>query len=168
MIIGNLLSNNLEIEILPSVIREVLDLLKRINFKDLENGKYEILKNKIYLIINEYYTKKPEEKKAEQHKIQIDVQYIISGKECIGIGYDNNDNEILDNYDLNKDRISFKTVKNENHIVLQEGMYAIFFPTDIHRPELNIGGKQKVKKVVVKIDKSLLHKEDIGLNNHFH
>jgi len=34
---------------------------------------------------------------------------------------------------------------------LEAGMFAIFFPQDIHRPCMQIDGPEKVKKVVIKV-----------------
>ena len=162
MIIDKLTTKEVKTDFLPKTIMKILELLKKINFNELENKKYEIVKDEIFLVINEYQTKKPEEKKAEQHKIYIDIQYIISGKENIGMGYENEENEILDNYDLNKDRISFKKVKNETLFPLKEDSYIIIFPNEIHRPELHLEGEQKVKKAVIKINKNMLNKREIG------
>ena len=36
-------------------------------------------------------------------------------------------------------------------ITLKKGMFAIFFPDDIHLPEIKSGKISKVKKVVVKV-----------------
>jgi len=161
MITGKLLSNNLEIEVLPPIIKETLNLLKKADLEKIKKGKYEIIKDEIFLIIDEYQTEKPEEKKAEQHRIYIDVQYIISGKETIGFGYEDNENEIFNEYDLSKECTLFNTVKNEEDIILQKGAYAIFFPSDIHRPGLNADGQQVIKKGIVKINKNLLYKKEI-------
>ncbi len=162
MIIGNLISDNLDTELLPPIIKETLNLLKKTNFNNLENIKYKIIGDEIFLIIDEYYTKNPNKGNAEQHRIYIDIQYILSGEENIGVCYNDNENEILNSYNPDKDIILFKTVKNENLVTLKKGMYAIFFPTDIHKPGLSIDKEQKVRKIIVKIDKNLLHQKNIS------
>lgn len=158
MIIGKLHGENDEIHFLPEALQKILNLIKNCNFKELKNGKYELYGNKIFLVINDYETKKPENKKAEQHKTYVDVQYIISGKELIGVGYQNQNNEIVDNYNHEKDRTSYGKVEGEIYVSLREGMYVILFPSDIHRPELDFEGRQKVRKAVIKVDKEILFK----------
>lgn len=157
MIIGKITEESPESKILLNILGKILDLLKKTNFDALENKKYKIFKDKIYLIISEYETKKPEEKDAEQHKIYIDLHYVISGKEAIGIGYDDPENKILADYNLSTDSKSFRTVKDEIFSSIKEKMYIILFPGEIHRPGLNCDGEQMVRKAVVKINSDLLH-----------
>jgi biofilm protein TabA len=161
MLLQKLDSNDRETELLPKTLKEVLKLLKNCYFSTLTNGKYNILGDDIFLIINEYETKNNKDKKAEQHEKYIDIQYMIKGKETIGIGYSNENNKVLDEYDSTKDRISYSVVHDEKQIQLKAGMFAIFFPSDIHRPEVDFEGRQKVRKAVIKLDKKLLVRTDI-------
>lgn len=162
MIIGNLKVSHENVEHSPLVIRKVLEFLRNIDFEKLENKRYDILDNKLFLIMNAYQTRDISEKKAEQHKKYIDVQYIVSGVENIGFGFENKDNVVISDYDEAKDGKFFKTVQDETFITLKQGMFAIFFPSDIHRPELDVNNeKQNVRKCVVKIDVDLLNEKDI-------
>lgn len=162
MIIGKIPSKKTVTDVLPTILKRVINLLENTKFNELENERYEIIKDKVYLVLNKYETKQVKEKKAEQHRDWIDFQYIISGKEKIGLGYYDKGNKILDKYDPAKDSVSFTIVKNEIFIGLIEGMYAIVFPGEIHRPGLNSDGRQAVRKAVVKINKLLLDKKKIG------
>lgn len=38
-----------------------------------------------------------------------------------------------------------------DYITLHKGMFAVFFPDDIHLPEITLGSISKVKKIVLKV-----------------
>ena len=155
MLCGRLLVKNSELAFLPAPILRALDYLKKCDWQTLENTKQEIDGENMFMVVAEYETKPPDEKKAEQHQQYIDVHYIISGKEVIGLGYAHEANVVIDSYDSTKDRISYRTIKDEAYLPLLTGMFAIFFPADIHRPGLHCDGQQKVRKAVIKIAASL-------------
>ncbi len=50
-----------------------------------------------------------------------------------------------------KDVIFYEAVPNETDLRLTEGMYAIFFPWDVHRPGCAARVSGPVRKVVVKV-----------------
>ena len=52
--------------------------------------------------------------------------------------------------------IFVKDVENEGFITSTPGCFCVFFPTDIHRPQVADGEPMKVRKVVVKVSVELL------------
>lgn len=129
-------------------INKALNYLKNTNFLELANGKHEIEGDAIFAIVNEYETKKPEENLLESHIKYIDVQFIAQGVEQIGFTTFNNQKPIK-LYDSADDYMLFK--EPYNLITLNKGMFAIFYPDDIHIPGLMADTISKVKKVVVKV-----------------
>ena len=81
---------------------------------------------------------------------------MIEGTEVIGFGLPDSDNEIEEDLLAEKDCVFFKDVKDETDLVLTSGMYAIFFPDEIHRPNCQYGVSNKLRKVVVKVSAELL------------
>lgn len=137
--------------ILSKNIKIGLDYLTNTDFSKLENGKYEIVGDEVYVIIQEYNSKPIEEGKFEAHKKYTDIQYVIKGEEQIGVGNINNFTESTE-YDAQKD-IVFLTPKSKNdysYIKLKEKEYAIFTPSEAHMPSLSITASGYVKKAVVK------------------
>ena len=61
------------------------------------------------------------------------------------------DNPIEENFFDSRDVQFFASVADESDLVLGTGAYAVFYPTDIHRPGCIAGVPEKVRKVVVKI-----------------
>lgn len=133
-----------------------LDYLQKTDFSKVAVGKYEIEGTSLYALVQEYQTAPKAEKKAETHAKYIDIQYIIQGKEVIGFAPFSPENEVMENLLDQKDIIFYKSAKGEMDLVLSDGMYAIFFPEEVHRPGCNYESGGPVRKVVVKIAMSLL------------
>ena len=119
--------------------------------QDLENitpGKYYIEGEKIYANIQEYETK--DDADYEAHRKYADIQYMIKGREFAG-AVDINKCKPCTEYDGEKDIEFLKYAGEEFYQVLNEGEFLIFYPQDAHKPSINPGHKQLVKKVVVKV-----------------
>ncbi len=122
--------------------------LRENDLRDFPEGKHEIEGDDVYVIVSSYTTKSPEESNPEAHKVYADIQYMIKGSE--NIGYDMfNGNRLFKEYDPEKDFMLYDAVQNA--VTLREGMFAVFFPYDIHQPGLSIDGPAFVKKAVVKV-----------------
>lgn len=155
MIYGSLSGLNGESSFLPKAIIRALCYLRECDFSKLENKKYEIDGEDIFMMLNEYETNAPADKKAEQHRAYVDLHYIVSGQEMIGWGQADDANEVDGPYDIIKERVLYRTVKDEVYFSLKQGAVVLFFPEDIHRPGLDYDGKQTVKKAVIKIKAEL-------------
>lgn len=142
------LSNSTLYSGLSEGIEKAFNYLQDTNFNEVTPGKYEIDGDKVFAIVAEYQTKDDDEGKPESHKKYIDVQYAAKGSELIGYAPLGNQ-EITDQYNENKDIIFYKT--KCSFIKLDEGMFAIFFPDDVHLPGIKLSEKSFVKKVVVKV-----------------
>ncbi|MBU4486483.1 MAG: YhcH/YjgK/YiaL family protein [Candidatus Delongbacteria bacterium] len=112
----------------------------------LPSGRHLIDGEDIYVSIANYFTK--EEGYLEGHKEHIDIQLITKGEEKIGFA-DLSGQALKDAYDETKD-IAFYYGDCE-YITLKSGMFAIFFPEDLHKPGIMAEKLVKVKKIVIKI-----------------
>jgi len=151
MILAHISQTQTEVKILPQAIQKALDYLRTADFSTLEDKTYEIDGKNIFVIIQSYTTKPASQCKSESHKKYLDIQYIIEGEEIIRLGYPHADNVFETEYLEEKDRWNYSSVVAEFDVPLYTGMYAIFFPTDIHRPGCWLNGETKVRKAVVKI-----------------
>lgn len=129
-------------------IDRAFSYLHNTNFNEVPPGKYEIDGDNVFVIVSEYQTKDESEGKPESHKKYIDVQFAVKGSELIGYAPLVNQ-EISEPYNEENDIIFYKT--KCSFLELSEGMFAIFYPDDIHLPGIKVGEKILVKKVVVKI-----------------
>lgn len=156
MIFGKLDSLSKDKSYLAKALVKGLDYLQQTDFSKVAVGKYEIEGSSIYALVQEYQTAPKAEKKAEAHGKYIDIQYIAQGKEVIGFAPFSPESEVKENLLDQKDAIYYNSVKGEMDLIMSDGMYAIFFPEEIHRPGCNYEGGGQVRKVVVKIAMSLL------------
>lgn len=158
MIFGHISTLEKDAPLLPQAIAKGLDYLARTDLAALPAGKHEIEGKDIYVAINEYETQPREVRRAEAHVEYLDIQYIISGEELIAYSLLADENEVLSDELAEKDAIFYSTVRQETDLIMTPGVYAIFFPWDVHRPNCTRKETSKVKKAVVKIKMSLLKK----------
>jgi len=124
--------------------------LKDNNLATMEIKRYDLDGDNLYAPISEYMSKNEEDARYESHKNYIDIQYVISGKELIGIAPASETKEILQPYDAVKD-ITFMSVKLVKNYPATPDRFFIFFPDELHRPGLKDGENSLVKKVVMKV-----------------
>lgn len=126
------------------------DFIKKATKENLPLGRYEF-ENGDYAFIQEYVTKDDADCIFEGHRKYIDIQYIISGVEVIDVA-DISKMAPKSEYDEEKDVQFFKDCSRAAITVIDEGEYGIFFPYDIHKPAMSLGGnKAPIKKIVVKV-----------------
>lgn len=124
------------------------DYLKNTNLANLEIGRYEIDGKNVFALISEYESKAHQDCRLEAHQAYADIQYIVSGREAIGFA-PLNGQTLTSEYNPEKDIAFFSG--ETTHLILETGMFAVFFPQDVHRPCMQISGPEKVKKVVIKV-----------------
>jgi YhcH/YjgK/YiaL family protein len=116
-------------------------------FANLETGRHEIDGDSVFLLIQEYETKRIDEGKLESHRKYIDIQYVIEGSELIGYA-PIEDLKVVKEYDGDDDFMLFEGAFETHRI--ENGRFAVYFPHDGHMPTIN-DCKKKVKKAVFKI-----------------
>lgn len=114
----------------------------------LELKRYNIDGDNLYAPITEYMTRNEEDAQFEAHRNYIDIQYVISGSELIGLAPVAQLKEVTVPYDASKD-VEFMTVSQLTNYKATPERFFIFFPSDIHR--LRNGESSQVRKVVVKL-----------------
>lgn len=139
----------------PKAIQKAIQYLKDNDFNKMETGVYEIEGKQIYAQVFDAIPKALEEARPEVHEKYIDVQYIASGKESIGFCIDQGNFEVDERID-ERDLIFYKHVENESYITAIPGSYSVFFPSDVHRPSIQLEDCTLVRKVVVKVSLELL------------
>jgi len=129
-------------------LKKGFDFLKNTDLLNAEIGKHEIDGKNVFALVSEYESKAHQDCRLEAHRTYADIQYIVSGKEAIGFAT-LNDQTVTAEYNADKDIIFFSGETEQ--LTVEAGMFAVFFPQDVHRPCMRIGGPEKVKKVVVKV-----------------
>lgn len=128
-------------------LRIAFEYLNTTDFESVKPGRYDIDGDNIFAIVNEYHTKKRTDCKSEAHRKYIDVQFIAGGRERIGYSPLAGQQPAVE-YDADRDLAIYDGA--DSFVELTCGMFAVFFPEDIHMPGTG-ETPAAVRKVVVKI-----------------
>jgi YhcH/YjgK/YiaL family protein len=142
---------------LAPALQKALAYLKNTDFSNVKPGQFAIDGDRLYGMLNEYQTEPKNERRPEAHRKYIDVQYIVSGQELIGYAPWVDGLPVLEDRLAQWDVIHYSDVPNETDLLMTAGMYAIFYPWDVHRPNCVSGAVQLVRKVVLKVAAQSLH-----------
>ena len=152
MIITNV-NNEIQNKILAKDIRFCIEFAKKNENKilSLVNGSYDVGYNNIKMNLGKYFTKSENEKFWESHKKYLDVQIMINGTEKVAIN-DIRDMEVK-SFDEERDLTILEGDKAFD-IIMKTGDVLVFFPNDVHKPELNISENDNsgnIRKIVTKV-----------------
>ena len=141
---------------MPAVIASALDYLRQTDFSKLEPGRYPIDGENVFALVQDPLTQNWEAGLPEFHARYIDIQCLLEGEE--GIGYLPANANLINITDQLAERdIAFVAPQdNESRLLLKPGMFAIFFPGELHRPCRAPNTPMRIKKVVIKIARDLL------------
>lgn len=129
-------------------ISKSFEYIRTTDLKSLPTGKFPIDGENIFALVSEYQTKSESGGKLEAHRKYIDVQYIISGEELMGYA-PLGGQKVLEPYKEENDIVFFTGDKSFTKV--SAGMFAIFFPEDVHMPGINTRKISNVKKLVIKV-----------------
>lgn len=129
-------------------IKKALEYLATTNFDDMPTGKYTVVEEEIFAIVNEFETKDKIDCEPEAHVKFIDIQYIVKGIELFGYAPLLGRVPVVD-YNEENDVAFYR--EEMTYLKLEAGMFIIFYPTDIHQPEVRAFEPMIVKKVVMKV-----------------
>jgi YhcH/YjgK/YiaL family protein len=127
----------------------VFEFLNSNDVTCLEEGKYELDGDDVFLIVSEYKTKDFSPEGWESHRRYIDIQLIIEGEE--NIYYSPLDSlSKVEPYSIEKDYLKLSGAGIS--LTLSPGSFMILFPADGHQPGIKTNNEVKqVKKLVFKV-----------------
>jgi biofilm protein TabA len=129
-------------------IRLALEYLRRIDAGALEVGRHDVDGDRVFALVSDYLTRRPEDAFWEAHRRHIDVQYVHAGRERIGYGPLSGFE--CDPYDDDRD-LQVARGSSERSIDVTPGGFVILFPHEAHMPGLTAQAVEAVRKVVVKV-----------------
>ena len=133
----------------PDRWQKAFQYLKKTDLTNAGLGKTALEGESLFASVAEYLPKNKEEVRYESHEKYIDIQYVISGKELMGIT--TRDKVIVDeDYNEEKDIVFYKSESGDYRLATPRN-FLVFFPDDMHRPSVSTGDSVLVKKVVVKV-----------------
>lgn len=113
-------------------------------------GKYEILGDSLFAMVSEVPSRAPETGLFEAHRKYIDVHYLISGTELIGVA-PTDQLALATEYDAVKDISFYALPPDHDWIELRPGDFAVLYPEHAHLPLCHLAQSADIRKVVLKV-----------------
>jgi YhcH/YjgK/YiaL family protein len=128
-----------------------LALLNEEYVRTAAEGRYEVQGEDLFFTVQEYTTAPLEEGRLEIHQRYLDIQWLVSGRECIG--YCPLEGLIEEQpYSDSKDIAFYRSERPISRLNLETGLFAVFFPNEPHMPGRQAAGlPEPVKKIVIKV-----------------
>lgn len=146
MIIDSLSNANKYTSLHPRFAK-AFEWIKSQNLESIEVGKYPIDGPELHASVSEKDGYTRDAAKFEAHNNWIDIQVCPKGKEQQGWSARERVSSPIGEYNAEKD-VTFFNDKPETYFTLQAGQFAIFYPEDVHAPQI---GEGPIKKLVVKV-----------------
>ena len=134
---------------LQEKLAEALAFMENVKFDEMELGRHDINED-FFLLVQKYDSKEATEMRFESHKNYVDIQYVVEGKESIGIA-PVSVMEVDEAYIPERDVEFYHDKEDAAKFVLTTGSYAILYPADAHKPGVRVGESVPVKKMVGKV-----------------
>lgn len=156
MIFSDLATWEREKSVYPQALNRGLEYIRSTDFSAMAPGKYEIDGDLMFVMVQEPVTQQWDKQRPESHQTYIDIQYLIQGEEMIKVARLTSEAVISEEDFASRDIAFYEATGVESSILLLPGDFTVFYPSDIHRPVCSVREDQPIKKVVMKIHKSLL------------
>lgn len=114
------------------------------------DGEHPIDGDRVYALVSSYDTHPSTERRFEAHRRNADVQWIATGVERM-LHAPAPELTVVEPYDAPSDLVFFADPPASSSFLFRPGDIAVFFPWDAHKPGCMAGGRDPVRKVVVKI-----------------
>ena len=152
MILDNLTTTLADYGAVNPKIARAIEWLKSRDLAALEPGQVITVDGeRITAQIQSYTTIEPSEGLFETHRLFIDIQVITSGHETIYWAPLARLPEIHTPYSYENDLIFYNEPAMSVPVHMEAGDFAIFFPSDGHKPKCHTAGPKQVGKIVVKV-----------------
>ncbi|MBO9607255.1 MAG: YhcH/YjgK/YiaL family protein [Paenibacillaceae bacterium] len=155
MIFGDIRNYDKEKNTYPDAVRRGLEYIRATDWSKVEPGRYEVEGDKMYAMLQVAETK-PAPPKAESHLTYTDIQFLLEGEESMGFARWDESIVVTDDLIEKGDAYLYEQVEGEFKLLLKPGMFTVFYPSDVHRPNGAVNEPAKIRKVVVKIHRDLL------------
>lgn len=141
---------------LHPVLTAAIDYLRSTDFSQMAPGRYPIDGERMFALVQNAHTAAWEAGRPEFHVRYADVQCLLEGEELMGYAPADPALPLLDDRRAERDIAFVVSPTSESRLVLKPGDFVFFYPGELHRPNRAVGLPMPIRKVVVKIDASLL------------
>ena len=131
-------------------LSEAVDYILHHNVAAMPAGHYEIDGEHLFLNIFEFQGKCRDDARYEVHGKYLDLQYVLSG--CEQMGYLPSAAAGMQKINNNSGDIWFYSYRpEETELTVNAGMFAVFYPGELHAPGIGLSDGPMIKKAVFKI-----------------
>ena len=156
MIAGHISQLDDMLPLLPAPLRRALAHLRDTDFAAKPAGNYDLAGKDIYVQVIDTTTKPAAECRPEVHRQYADVQFLVRGRERIGVAAETGRFAVAEDLLAARDLLFYADVADEATLSMRPGSFAVFLPTDVHRPACAVDGPEPIRKVVMKVRVALL------------
>lgn len=156
MILGSLSGLASQKSILPAAVVRALEVLQQQDLASMAAGTYEIEGKQLFYMVQDAMPRLLEGCKSEAHATYADIQLPISAPERFGMALPQAGLAAVDDRMEANDIAFYPTPDNEFFMDVEPGSYVVFLPGELHRPCVAIHDQKPIRKVVVKVHRSLL------------
>jgi biofilm protein TabA len=114
------------------------------------DGRHPVDGDRVFALVSSYHTGPATERRFESHRRHLDLQYVSSGAERI-LHAPAAELAVETPYREEDDIVFYAEPKASSSLLLRAGALAVFHPGDAHKPGCMAGGRDAVRKVVVKV-----------------
>lgn len=152
MMMDNLYTSHVDYGQMSAKLDKAFAWLKSNDLTSIEPGQTVVVDaERISAQIQAYQSLHPKEMHFEAHRSYIDIQLVVSGRETIYWAPLARLPRINTPYNYDKDVVFFEDPEISVPLRLEAGDYAVFFPTDGHKPKCVVTEPESVTKIVVKV-----------------
>jgi YhcH/YjgK/YiaL family protein len=145
--VSDLLTNAHLYTALGTRIAKGLQFLADTDLASLALGRHELDGARLYALVSDYAPKPPADGRWEAHRRYLDLQYVVSGVERMGVAPAARLREA--SYEADRDLAWLEG--SGDSLTVASGQFVILWPGDAHMPGIDAGVPGPVRKVVVKI-----------------
>ncbi|MGG1555062.1 YhcH/YjgK/YiaL family protein [Paenibacillus ferrarius] len=160
MIISDLTHFERERVLWPAAVVRGIEYILERRLGECEPGRYDLEGDNghlMYANVQEAQTRPKAEQLPESHQVYTDIQFLVSGEERLCFYKLHEGAKVIDDKFETHDIAFYENEGTpETDIYLGPGMFAVCFPSDIHRPNCMVTESRLNKKVVIKIHRDLL------------
>ena len=128
-------------------VKAGIEFLRQPNLASLADGVHEIDDKRLFAMISHDEGRGKTQSMLEAHRNYFDIQYVISGTDCVGWLPTKMCERVKDAYNPDNDLI-FYYDRPESWVYVPAGSFSILMPDDAHAPLATSGS---IHKVVMKV-----------------
>lgn len=152
MIVDNLYTARCEYGNMDLRLAKAFDWLRKTDLASLKpDQKIEIDGNRVFALTQGYKTQESADLTFETHRSYADIQLVVKGSEICEWAPLANLTKVKTPYNPERDCEFFEEPDYSIAVRLEAGDFAVFYPTDGHKPRCCVGKPSDVQKIVVKV-----------------